>query len=559
MRKTLSMILSVIMILSVCSFAIPSSAAPEGTAINTADDFMNMAAEGKYYLNADITLAATYPNAFVGTFDGNGKTVTVSNPMFADFSGEVKNLTINGAIVYADQDAAAFAVKSSTGFNATNVTSNVNITVTGNAKYVAGIVGTIENNENPVTFTNCVNNGDLYLESTADEKMRLGGMAGIIDGAILYNCKNTGDIYVDGYIAIAGGMVGRVALHKGTYPGEAYNCVNTGNITVKENYNNQGAYGVGNADAGGIFGHVGCSGQMAWYKVWGCMNSGKIDAPYRVGGMVGYCYASGANAYIDVQFCINQGSIIFGRTNDNSGASKLYDYASPFVAYTNSPFTTIKYNIDTTSITKREGTVSLNPGLSFIGCSSANASEYDAHDNYVFNMEQYTWFSWASDDKNAAQRIPMADQPSVKPTTLEEIKSGKVAYEMNTAAADDAFDYAQGYEFYQVLGTDDFPTSGEKAGGWVILENNKYKNGEKAAAEATTPEATTEAPKADDTTAPVADDTTAAPEAVDTTAAPETPDTTAPEAEKTGCGAAISGAVAIVAILGTALIIKKRD
>ena len=75
MRKTLSFVLCVAMLLSACVFAIPANAAPEGTAINTADDFLNMAAEGTYYLNADITVPATYPNAFKGTFDGNGHTI----------------------------------------------------------------------------------------------------------------------------------------------------------------------------------------------------------------------------------------------------------------------------------------------------------------------------------------------------------------------------------------------------------------------------------------------------------------------------------------------------
>ena len=98
MRKTLSIILSVVMILSACCFALPVSAAPEGTPINTADEFLAMAADGTYYLNADITLTASYEAPFSGTLDGNGKTVTISAPMFKEFNGTAKNFTINGAI-----------------------------------------------------------------------------------------------------------------------------------------------------------------------------------------------------------------------------------------------------------------------------------------------------------------------------------------------------------------------------------------------------------------------------------------------------------------------------
>ena len=99
MRKTLSIILCVMMLLSACSFAIPASAAPEGTAINTAEEFMAMVSTpadateptAKYYLAADITLPASYAEPFWGILDGNGKTLTVNNPVFADFSGSVSH------------------------------------------------------------------------------------------------------------------------------------------------------------------------------------------------------------------------------------------------------------------------------------------------------------------------------------------------------------------------------------------------------------------------------------------------------------------------------------
>ena len=74
MRKTISLIISVLMVVSLLSVGV---FAAEGTAINNADDFKNMAADGVYYLAADITVDTTYETDFVGTLDGNGKTVTV--------------------------------------------------------------------------------------------------------------------------------------------------------------------------------------------------------------------------------------------------------------------------------------------------------------------------------------------------------------------------------------------------------------------------------------------------------------------------------------------------
>ena len=76
--------------------------------------------------------------------------------------------------------------------------------------------------------------------------------------------------------------------------------------------------------------------------------------------------------------------------------------------------------------------------------------------------------------------------------------------------------------------------------------------------EVTTEEVTTEAPEVTDevtTEAPVVtDEPTDAPEATD---APE--QTTAPSREEKGCGGMIAGAVAVIALLGTAIVFKKKD
>ena len=77
---------------------------------------------------------------------------------------------------------------------------------------------------------------------------------------------------------------------------------------------------------------------------------------------------------------------------------------------------------------------------------------------------------------------------------------------------------------------------------------------------------TTEAPvvtEPETTQAPVATDApTEAPEATDAPESPEAtkaPTTDAPAPEKKGCGGFVAGSVAIIAILGAALIVKKRD
>ena len=593
MRKTLSILLCVMMLLSACVFAIPANAAPEGTAINTADEFLAMVSTAadateptaKYYLAADITLPASYAEPFWGILDGNGKTLTVTNPVFADFSGEVKNLTIKGEIYYTDLDAAGFATTSSRGYTAINVTNNANVTVMGLGKHAGGFSARIVNNKElddtaECFFINCVNNGDIYIDSIADEKMRGGGFAGILDLSHFYNCTNNGDIYVKGTTIIAGGFVGRVALTAAMNGCEAFNCVNNGNVKIEDPYKDKtGAehMGTGGSDAAGFFGYVGGKNNSNWYKAWGCTNNGDITGQYRASGIFGYVYASNSAAYADVQFCQQNGDLVYGRTADIKEGTVPYDYCGPFIAYTNSPFTTIKYCIDTGTITLCDGAITANDGQSFVGLSNADGSQYDIVGVYVLNKEQYKWLTWASDDANAGNRYEISTADGIYVTTLEEIKSGKVAYLINEAALNDEYDTAAGFEsanieeyawagfttenmfsFGQKIGTDNAPTPSITAENWIVLNGDKYANGTKPVEEETTkaPD-TTKAPeetKAPETEAPAVETEAPATQAPEATKAPET------EAPKEGgCGSMIAGGVAILAIIGTALVIKKRD
>ena len=590
MRKTLSIILCVMMLLSACSFAIPASAAPEGTAINTADEFMAMVSTpadateptAKYYLAADITLAGTYAEPFWGILDGNGKTLTVTNPIFADFSGEVSNLTIKGEIYYTDADAAGFAVASSRGYKATKVTNNANVTVMGNGKHIGGFSARIVNNTElgipaECWFVDCVNNGNLYIDSTANEKMRAGGFSGILDLSHFSNCTNNGNIYMKGNICIGAGFVGRVALTKGMNGAEAFSCVNNGNVVVEDTYTSKdGVAGAGTAgaDAGGFFGYIGGSGNAGWYKIWGCTNNGDITGPYRVGGMVGYVYASGSTAFVDIQFCINAGNLTYGRIAGGANTA-TNDYCGPFVGYTNSPFTTIKYCIDTGTITLVENSINANDGRSFCGLSSADGTQYDIKSVYVLNKEQYKWVTYSHNPSYVANCHEINTAEGIIVTTLEDIKSGKVAYLINEAAVKDDYGFASfdsedyawaGYKsgdtfgFTQKIGTDNYPAGNTGSANWVVLNGDKYANGEKSAATTAAPETQAPETQAPETQAPEtqAPETQAPAQDTEAPVATDAP-TTEPAPAKKGCGGMIAGGVAIIAIIGTALIIKKED
>ena len=448
MRKTLSIVLSVVMILSACCFALPVSAAPEGTPINTADEFLAMTADGTYYLNADITLTGTYANPFSGTLDGNGKTVTISAPMFAELNGKVMNLTINGAIT-SEGDAGSVAVTSTAGMIVENVTSNVNITITGEGKHAGGIFATNYGVDVTSEYTNCVNNGDIYVDSASEEKPRAGGIGAISENSIFTNCVNTGDVYCKGNLAMAAGILARGALHSGLNTCEAYFCVNTGNVTAAETYTTTGG-----SDAGGIFAYLGTKGNLGFYRAWGCLNTGDLTGPYRVGGICAYVYGQ-ATQFIDIEFCVSTGDITYGRTASSSAS--VWDYVSYFIAYTNTTSTVICYNIGMGEFKRVDGALSTNP-VSLFGCSSADVTLYTISDNYIIDNDQITHYSTASAAENAHNIVEVSyaiENGCLTRTTAEELKSGKICVALNNAAqgGEDAK-----YWFYQTLGTDDLPT-----------------------------------------------------------------------------------------------------
>ena len=185
MKKTLSIILTLCMVLGLCSFSV--AAAPEGIAITNAAEFAAMAADGTYYLANDITLDATwnagaevsstYKNntAFTGTLDGNGKTITTSAPLFANLQGAVKNLTIAGAIDGNALNCGAVSMWTNGTLTVENVTNKATIT---NAVTVGGIAGYCATGTE-ATFTNCVNDADLVATS------QIGGIAGYIQDDVV--------------------------------------------------------------------------------------------------------------------------------------------------------------------------------------------------------------------------------------------------------------------------------------------------------------------------------------------------------------------------------------
>ena len=350
--KILAMIISIMMIVSMIPMgALAVSATPAGEAINSAADFAAMAADGTYYLAADIELSETYANVFTGTFDGNGKTVTTSVPMFGEVeNATVQNFTVTGTADITtganvtggdktEQNGIAIGAVACMAINSrfNQITNEANISVTCSDKtlevYCGGILGLMMNAEDKETktelyFTNCSNKGQITL-SAANTNSCVGGIVGgcrftatgivsiYVDGcknsgaltgpkcagAIGYiqhtelsisNSENSGNISATG---MAGGMVSQM---NGTIP----------NVTF-ENCHNTGDFSGGAAYVGGI---------VAWFnKGWGesfinCSNSGKLTSVTHAGGIVGGVNGRVAGTATYVYSCINSGDVTGSNT-----------------------------------------------------------------------------------------------------------------------------------------------------------------------------------------------------------------------------------------------------
>ena len=363
MKKTISILIIVAMMLASFIAIIPVSAAPEGTAIYTAEDFAAMSLGGKYYLANDIVLSTSYPD-FKGTLDGNGKTITVKGaiPVFTKLSGAaVTNLnvvanfetdalsssygalanTANGNFYNINADISykfTKPVDKNIGgiFGEINGNSNIsecsaeglmtipqNDTALGNAVGTGGIVGKLTSNAD-VTISNCANytNIERFIIRVSN-----GGIVGMIEfaKAKVENCVNYGDITtisggVNGNVHCGnGGIVGKVGnFSNGNFSTEltVQNCRNYADITAKKLINNGGH----DAMLGGIVGQV--SGAKR-FTVQNCVNSGKITHEAETnwsstGGILGnaetynYTWSPVIDPSLDIMDCVNIGIVSGG-------------------------------------------------------------------------------------------------------------------------------------------------------------------------------------------------------------------------------------------------------
>lgn len=250
---------------------------PAVVEITTAEEFLSIEnnLDGNYKLMNDITITEglSYKEEgkrFSGTFDGNGKTITLDfvdkewarSGLFCSVEGTnvvIKNLNVTGKLE-SNGNSTGVVIGTINGDNSVvtieNVTTDISFKADNSTNGQGGIIGCVENN-GTVNLIGCTSKGDI-----------IGEVAGGLIGAVVHdskinitNCTNEGDITSTNLYADyrgAGGFIGKV--QNGNTNITLKNSTNKGDVTAK--------FVVANA----YVGH-----NNSWnYVVEGCTNTGKV-------------------------------------------------------------------------------------------------------------------------------------------------------------------------------------------------------------------------------------------------------------------------------------------
>lgn len=178
-------------------------------------------------------------NAFAGTFDGQGHTISdlsittlpsgaVRTGLFGTtYGGVVKDFTIKGSITLSagnkgDNSGIGGAIGATKyGTAVSGVTSYVNISNTSaNALvHVGGVVGELYSS----TAKQCLYFGSINLQNASDS---IGGVVGYINNSEIGYCANLGTVKT----ATAGAYVGGVLGYLNNEYGKVHNCYNYGSV-----------------------------------------------------------------------------------------------------------------------------------------------------------------------------------------------------------------------------------------------------------------------------------------------------------------------------------------
>ena len=272
MKKLLSMLLIVAMLLSMVLVVVPVGAA-EGDGTNATLEaagykgitaLSEITGGGKFYLKQNITVTSQQglqqgSASNLTTLDGNGHTITYGSaetPCTDSLFGwsadvYIKNLTIK-AYITTTENASNRGAALTNGFDRIvkleNVTCDSTIVVNSSLTSCGGVLCKVQNDGN-LTMINVVNKGTITV-AEGKKVSNLGGIIGYVSNGNfksikLENCRNEANIVVNGEANNVGGLVGVVDNNTaGDLTLDMDNCQNLGKITLKTTSGNTSAGGL---------------------------------------------------------------------------------------------------------------------------------------------------------------------------------------------------------------------------------------------------------------------------------------------------------------------------
>lgn len=259
MKKTLSVIISIAMIISMIAMLGIGASAAGAVECNTwakVKAAIEADATASIKLTANVVANETIAS-FAGTFDGNGKAVTVEKTMFAEITGTVtlKNFQTVAAAAIAESPIVHLAKGDAT-VTFQNVVNNVD--VADSTKQVGGFIATSSGTVS-ITMTSCVNNGDLQTVNQ---------VSGILGNLGTKTTINFTDVVNNGNITGNKNYAGGIYCADGAVEGMMTRVINNGDIVVESK-----AEGQKGSNAAGL---IGTSKGKALVTLTDCANTGDV-------------------------------------------------------------------------------------------------------------------------------------------------------------------------------------------------------------------------------------------------------------------------------------------
>ena len=397
MKRGLSILLIIVMLLSVVVMAIPASAASDTrglkewdtpwddepgqwTPISSSEALCSIVSGSadkltKYYLTADIVMDNSVshksPKYFI--LDGNGHSITVTDERSSIFAtpenAKVRNLIIDGSVEIENADNAfnsPFSMYNTSGWiEMENVISNVNITYSKCTNRFQSVSGVWQSSATGSYFKDVTYNGTIFIEdgSLIDY---MGAIIGKATGTTFENVVNNGDIIFLGQVTTMSYTLKEVEENgKKVQKLEGYMVTDQ---TKSKDANN------GNKE----------------YVSKTTTYQGHNDEKFQLGGFVGT--ASGCT-FID---CVNNGSMVYG------GVKNTVEIKSTIVTYnpdgsvlqqeiteTDANGNEVKKKVDKTTAVKRSANVELERLGGFVGEASGTCTFKNCRNNALIVLNAY--------------------------------------------------------------------------------------------------------------------------------------------------------------------------